>query len=548
MGQRAAWLIVVGLLSCTFVQPLDELSDFRCPPGQHACDLRCVPDGDPATGCGGPGCAPCQISHGMAACSPQGKCSIARCDDGYDDCDGDASNGCEVDLRSDVGHCGICARSCSGPRATMACAQGRCIVAGCDPNFADCNFSPADGCEAELAVSASHCGQCNRACDSGLCDKGACVVVTSVRASSSGRHACAALSNGQVFCWGDSMSAQIGPGCEKNCTQAVAIPGLPRVVAVAPGEEHTCALSELGQVFCWGANAFGQLGRGSAGSAEEPSPKVVPMLDEAVEISSGARHTCALSKQGAVWCWGAADAGQLGVGIGSGLLASPARAAFDSEPLLGVTALAAGGDTTCAVRQGGLAYCWGNNADGQLGIGKLGPTMCGASMLPCSTRPEPVANATGIVGVSCGGDATCFLRGSGQALCAGNGAKGRLGSGSEKGSFSPLPVSGVNALSSLSMGATHACAIQAPNHNLWCWGQNGNGQLFESNISAPFRLAPALVGSLANVEQVTAGAGFTCGLSAGSVLCVGANDAGQLGQGAKDSVAHSTPAKVVGLP
>ena len=92
-----------------------------------------------------------------------GSCTVVSCNPGLDNCNGDAADGCEVDLNSDVDNCGSCGNACSFAHASAVCNQGSCVLATCDDNFADCNSDDSDGCETDLTTS-ENCGACGKAC------------------------------------------------------------------------------------------------------------------------------------------------------------------------------------------------------------------------------------------------------------------------------------------------------------------------------------------------------------------------------------------------
>ncbi|MFO0649188.1 MAG: hypothetical protein U0326_23300 [Polyangiales bacterium] len=106
-----------------------------------------------------------------------GACVIS-CVAGFQDCNGDVTDGCEVDIRTDARNCGACTRTCAVSNATAACAMGSCRVATCNTGFADCNMNPADGCEINTQVDESNCGMCGNACrvtgGTPVCAAGAC--------------------------------------------------------------------------------------------------------------------------------------------------------------------------------------------------------------------------------------------------------------------------------------------------------------------------------------------------------------------------------------
>jgi len=86
------------------------------------------------------------------------------CKPGYTDCDGDPSNGCEANLQQDPEHCGSCATSCAAESAETACVSGACVILSCVENHDDCDGNPSNGCEVDLTSSPAHCGACNTPC------------------------------------------------------------------------------------------------------------------------------------------------------------------------------------------------------------------------------------------------------------------------------------------------------------------------------------------------------------------------------------------------
>ncbi len=86
------------------------------------------------------------------------------CTMGYGNCDTDNGNGCETDVRVTATHCGVCGRVCPvGPNSSAVCAGSACSIA-CSAGFADCDMNPANGCEVNIATTATSCGACGRMC------------------------------------------------------------------------------------------------------------------------------------------------------------------------------------------------------------------------------------------------------------------------------------------------------------------------------------------------------------------------------------------------
>ena len=141
--------------------------------------------------------------------------------------------------------------------------------------------------------------------------------------------------------------------------------GIP-VSGLAAGSGHTCALDGAGGVLCWGYNSSGQLGSAGPPSGHGwPTRAAVPVT--LVSLVAGGEHTCGLTAAGAAYCWGSNSKGQLGNGTigGTNSVAAPVSGG------LTFVSLSAGGAHTCGVTPDGSIYCWGSNSSGQLGDGTL---------------------------------------------------------------------------------------------------------------------------------------------------------------------------------
>ncbi|MEZ4392564.1 MAG: hypothetical protein R3A48_15865 [Polyangiales bacterium] len=152
---------------------------FTCNPGWADCD------GNPTNGCevnlntSTSNCGACgnvcSNPHGGAVCTA-GTCGISTCSSGYSNCDGEVGNGCETNTRNNVNHCGGCGRVCSLPNATPRCGSSVCKISTCNANFGNCNNNNNDGCEASLLNDNNNCGACGARCGSGrACANGTCV-------------------------------------------------------------------------------------------------------------------------------------------------------------------------------------------------------------------------------------------------------------------------------------------------------------------------------------------------------------------------------------
>jgi alpha-tubulin suppressor-like RCC1 family protein len=177
-------------------------------------------------------------------------------------------------------------------------------------------------------------------------------------------HTCALNTAGAVKCWGLNGNGQLGDGTLAERHTPVSVMG--GVTAIAAGYHHTCALTSAGAVKCWGDNANGQLGDGTR--TDRRRPIAVPGMTNGVKaIAAGAYHTCAITGQGGVKCWGWNGFGQLG----DGTIIDRRSPVFVDALTHGVARIAAGYGHTCAKTTTGRLKCWGANGNAQLGDGTL---------------------------------------------------------------------------------------------------------------------------------------------------------------------------------
>ncbi len=165
-GSVLSWLLTAG---CSLVIDPDPLQQ-GCVAGTKPCEvtpgkLSCVSQTDPNFGCARDSCVPCALLHAVEVCGADGACAVGPCEGNYENCDRIARTGCEVDQDTSYENCGACNNSCdaavrSMPRALSSrCAEGRCVVKDCQEGYADCDGAASNGCEKLLPDEA--CGRCD---------------------------------------------------------------------------------------------------------------------------------------------------------------------------------------------------------------------------------------------------------------------------------------------------------------------------------------------------------------------------------------------------
>jgi alpha-tubulin suppressor-like RCC1 family protein len=354
---------------------------------------------------------------------------------------------------------------------------------------------------------------------------------------------CATTADGAVFCWGDDHYGQLGDGRDVVRPRPSAVAG--NADQVTAGGAHSCAISRgataaMDAFVCWGSDQAGQLGDNDDSDRGLPGPIKVDLVP--VSISAGALHTCAaaVNASSTLWCWGRGSSGQLGPGH---MVDTPFPIAVTLPDAAGpATAAAAGAAHSCVLVSpsdglGGQILCFGDNSYGQLGDGTLTsrPTPAPVTLGPTAARAAAV---------TAGNDHTCALDVTGQAWCWGRGDSGQIGDGATSDASAPVAVAlpGGLTVAALAAGGAHTCAVDGAG-GVWCWGADDRGQL-GLGVPGAIVAAPAGVAGITGAATgISAGGAHSCAdVSDGSVWCWGANDSGQLGDGT--TVDRPTPAKV----
>ncbi len=218
-------------------------------------------------------------------------------------------------------------------------------------------------------------------------------------------HFCAVFDDGLVGCWGDDSAGELGDGVVRTTPfdpdpqtwdvfgPGVMVRGLHDAVEVSGGAEHSCARTRDGSMYCWGGNSHGQLGNGT--TTTRLAPTLVGGLDRVVGISTGLFETCALVADGSVHCWGDNHA------AGAQPLLNPSAV----EGIIGATEISGDNTVTCVRLGDGSPRCWESTytLDGVLLQTKLLPSMVDYKVESIVAHPTGGCAIDLAAGVSCWG-------------------------------------------------------------------------------------------------------------------------------------------------
>lgn len=288
----------------------------------------------------------------------------------------------------------------------------------------------------------------------------------------------------------------------------------------------SCALTTQGAAYCWGLGTSGQLGNGTTPPTQLTA---VPVNGGHTFIALGVANGtyCGLKANGEVWCWGENGEGTLGIGSTTD---QSVPVQITGHVFSSISGNGAGG-TMCATKADGSAWCWGRNG------GQLGNSGTAASNVPVQS-----GGPGGYKQVVAGATVTCWLRTDGQAFCAGTNVLGEQGNGTTGGAAVLTPTASAGALrfERIFAGANTVCGVVA-NGDGWCWGRGESGQLGDGlsvTNSTPVRVSFA--GTFA---RVVPGSSHACGITTGNAAwCWGFSNFIGTGTG----TSSFTPAPVTG--
>jgi alpha-tubulin suppressor-like RCC1 family protein len=438
---------------------------------------------DTTSSCGACGAA-CMPENGVGSCEA-GRCLIASCDPGFADCDADPANGCEADLM-DVTSCGACGNVCTHPNGTSECTPDGCALASCDAGYGDCDENPTNGCETSLETSLD-CGGCGVECAREH-------AVTSCAGGTCTMDAC---SPGYADCDGETST-----GCERSITTTSDCGACDAACAPANAASSVCTASgDCVIVSC--DDTHGDCDGDVTNGCETPLRTLTDC--------GGCGVACSLPNATATCSSGSCE------------IASCDADHEDCRPTPGCEPL-----TSLTDCDGCGIVCSVNHATADCSTRTCVLT-CDPTHVDCNGDTTDGCEGRVAIDVSTGPVAThtCAVGADGTLFCWGFNDRGQLGTGDTMNRTSPA-ITLYRGWDRVVAGRHHTCGLRSG--SLYCWGLNASGEV-GLGVSTISELLPRRVGTETDWSDVTAGEAHSCGIRSGELYCWGANESGQLGLG-----------------
>ena len=334
--------------------------------------------------------------------------------------------------------------------------------------------------------------------------------------SAGNSHSCG-ISDEKAYCWGAAHMGRLGIGdagkgangygdnvymLTPTAVDTTGVLNGKKVTSISAGQAYTCAIAD-GAAYCWGNDTNWQTTGASAATNMNFSPMAVNTAGTVMEgkvlksIEASWYQTCALDTAGNAYCWGRDVALGHGIPGGKGTSSKPIAVAGGKT----FTSLTGAMQHYCGLGTDQVAYCWGSNADQQLG------TSVGAraeSPTPIAGMPSPVTS------IAAGEAHNCAVANQ-KVYCLGANWSQQLGDGTGNDALTPIEIStgdlsGINVLSVWS-GDYITCAVSS--NGVFCWGEGyaGDGTDFWDEPYTPVRVTGDLTGK--EIKSISVGEGLS---------------------------------------
>jgi alpha-tubulin suppressor-like RCC1 family protein len=343
-------------------------------------------------------------------------------------------------------------------------------------------------------------------------------------------------SYGNAYAMGRNSNGDVGDGTVTLRSSPVAVIGGLQFIELSssgfaeagttPLSAVKTALASSGQAYEWGS---------TTGNGLRSSPVAVLGTVKFSRLHGGHFFTIGLDQSGKAYGWGSNTNGELGNGA-TAFQSSPVAVlgglTFSKVSVYGLMSTVRG--SICGITPSGVAYAWGYNGNGNLGVGDITPRSSPVAILGGISFSKVILSQNTSIGLSSSGAAYCW---------GSNGTSGSVGNGTTTNSYSS-PVAVIGGLTFIDVGGISGSRWGlTSNGSLYTWGSNTSGTLGvgdTTNRSSPV----AVIGGL-KFDRVFSGTSAMWGLTLdGTLYAWGRNTNGELGVG--DTVNRSSPVAVLG--
>lgn len=321
--------------------------------------------------------------------------------------------------------------------------------------------------------------------------------------------------NGDLRCWGLNDAAQLGNTVRRDQTIPLAVENVPQARDVALGWRHGCAVTPAGELFCWGANADDQVWPGLPEQTRFPKPTKIDLPHATfARTCAGEAFSCGLTDRGQLLCWGLNAHGALGERVALG---AHSEAQVEPQPGRRYREVACGAAHICATTLDGTSECWGDDTYGQSAAG---------ATAPARTQPVQVSGDAGALAfeaLALSERSSCGITLSRELYCWGDNRDGQLTDSIDAAPANTpqritFPVRERIDVDAIALGDRHGCAqIVKPGseYETYCWGAHDVGQLGLGDAQGAFVAAPTRVEQM-NIDGTITGLPRLSGIAVGA--------------------------------